>query len=243
MKKALLLAIVAFAATVHAQTFDVASVKPTRSEDGPSSIRPTNGLITVENASLRKIILGAYNIPDDRDYVLIGPPWLGTEHFDIQARFPADTAIPQVRQMMQALLAERFKLELHHETRQLPSYALVVEKSGLKIHSVEIGQPRTVSGPGRLQATKIPMQKLADLLARIMGQPVTDATGLSGVFDFTLEWSPLASAQSEAGGRDAADGASIFTALQEQLGLKLESRKGPVDVLVVDRIEKIPTKN
>ncbi len=243
MKKAMLLLIVAFATTLHGQTFDVASVKPTGSEDGPSSIRPTTGLITAQNVSLRKIILGAYDIPDDRDYALVGPHWLATEHFDIQARFPPGTPIPQVRLMMQALLAERFKLELHHETRQLPSYALVAEKSGPKIHSVEVGQPRTVSGPGRLQATRIPMQKLADLLARVMGQPVTDATGLTGVFDFILEWSPVASAESLAGVSDPATGPSIFTALQEQLGLKLERRKGPVDLLVVDRMEKLPTQN
>jgi uncharacterized protein (TIGR03435 family) len=240
MRTVLSLFFFAFAAVGHAQTFEVASIKQNVSEGPVSSMRATKGLITVENASLKKIMLAAYDIPDDRDYALVGPSWLTAEHFDIQARFPADTPTPQVRLMMQALLAERFKLALHRETRQLPAYALVLGKNGPKIHAVEDGQPKTVSGPGELQATRIPMPKLADLLARVLGQPVTDATGLTGVFNFTLNWSPTGTAHPD---DSTADGPSIFTALQEQLGLKLESRKGPVEVLVVDSMEKLPTQN
>jgi uncharacterized protein (TIGR03435 family) len=203
------------------------------------------GRITMENVPLKKVTLWAYGIPDDREYALVGPDWLTTERFDIQAKFPADTPPQQVRQMTQTLLAERFKLTLHRESRQLPIYALVVGKNGPKIHTVEDGQGRTTGALGRLEATKIPMQKLADLLARLTGQQVLDATGLKGVFDFTLEWSPDETQKMPPPDDGAAvgSGPSIFSALQEQLGLKLEGRKGTVEILVLDHIEKAPTEN
>jgi uncharacterized protein (TIGR03435 family) len=241
MRKLLLLSVVTFAAGAQTPAFEVASIKPTRSAEGVSSIRPSPGRISMENVSLKKLILNAYGIPDDQGYALAGPGWLTTESFDIEATFPADTPLPQVRQMMQALLAERFRLASHRENRQLPNYALVVTKNGPKIHAVVDGQPRTAGGPGRLEATRITMQKLADLLSRQAGLPVVDSTGLKGVFDFTLTWSPEETAATPTNG--GAAGPSIFTALQEQLGLKLESGKGPVEILVVDHIEKAPTGN
>jgi len=116
-------------------------------------------------------------------------------------------------------------------------YSLVVAKNGPKIHAAEDGPGRTSSGPGRLDATKTTTAKLADLLARVVDRRVVDATGLSGVFDFTLEWA------SDGAAADANGGASVFTALQEQLGLKLVSGTAPAEVLVVDRIERSPTEN
>jgi len=243
MKKSiLLLLIVTFTAVAKAQSFEAASIRPNRSEGGISSIRVSKDLVTIENASLKKIIFAAYSIPEDQEYRLAGPDWLSTEHFDIGARYPAGTLMPQVRLMLQALLAERFKLTLHRETRQLATYALVVAKGGPKIHAVDEGQPSSSSGPGRLQATRIPMQKLADLLAISMDRPVTDTTDLKGVFDIALQWSPDATTTDEAT-TDGDHGPSIFTAVQEQLGLKLEPRKGPVEVLVIDHMEKAPTEN
>jgi uncharacterized protein (TIGR03435 family) len=245
MKKLLLFA-TALALSAQTPVFEVASIKPNRSGGGGSSMRGSAGQVTMENVSLKKVTLWAYGIPDDREYALVGPDWLTTERFDIQAKFPAGSTIEQMRQMMQALLAERFKLALHRDSKQLPIYALVVAKKGPKIHAVEEGQPRTSGGPGRLEATRITMQKLADLLARTTGQQVDDATGLKGVFDFTLEWSPDESqkptspVEGTAAGRS---GPSLFTALQDQLGLKLEARKGPVEILMVDHIEKVPTEN
>lgn len=246
MKTLLLLSIVALAASAQTPAFEVASIKPNRSLGGMSSIHLSKGRVSMENVSLKKVMLNAYGIPDDREYTIDGPSWLTTERFDIDATFPGDTPLPQVRQMMQTLLAERFKLVLHRETRQLPMYSLVIAKNGLKIHPAEDGQGRTSSGPGRLEATKITMQKLADLLAHSVGLPVIDSTGLKGVFDFTLQWSPAEAPKiAAADGNEAAGvaGPSIFTALQEQLGLKLMSEKGPVEILVVDHIEKAPTEN
>jgi uncharacterized protein (TIGR03435 family) len=237
-----------FVVVARAQTpsFEVASIKPNVSAGGISSIHLTAGRVSMQNVSLKKVMLNAYGIPDDREYMIEGPNWLVTEHFDIDATFNANSPASQVQQMLQGMLAERFKLTLHRETKQLPIYSLTVAKNGPKIHPVEEGQARTSGGNGHFTATKITMQKFADLLARQAGLPVVDATGLKGVFDFTLDWSPAADIRMPTAEPVAAvpDGkASLFTALQEQIGLKLESGKGPVEILVVDHMEKTPTEN
>lgn len=232
MKLLILCSAMAFAQTPG---FEVASIKPNNSAGGISAIRLTTGRVAMENVSLKKMTLWAYGIPDDREYALAGPDLLTSEHFDLQASFPADSTPEQVRSMTQKLLAERFKLALHKETRQLPVYALVVAKNGPKIHAVEDGSGKTSGRPGHFEAAKVTMQHFADLIGRFLGQQVVNDTGLAGVYDFTLEWAPDE--------LKTGDGASLFTALQEQLGLKLEGRKASVEVLVVDRVEKAPTAN
>jgi len=246
VKTLLLFSIFALAARAQTPTFEVASIRPNRSLEGMSSIHLSKGRVSMEKVSLKKVMLNAYGISDDREYMIEGPGWLTTEPFNIDATFPGDTPLPQVRQMMQTLLAERFKLVLHKETRQLPVYSLVIARNGLKIHPAEDGDGRTTGGPGRLEATRLTIQRLADLLAHSVGLPVVDSTGVRGVFDFTLQWSPDEAPKiAAADGNEAAGvaGPSIFTALQEQLGLKLISGKGPVEILVVDHIEKAPTEN
>jgi uncharacterized protein (TIGR03435 family) len=245
MKKLLLLLTIALQVSAQTTAFEVASIKPNRSGQGLSSIRSSTGRIVMENVPLKKVVLMAYGIPEDKDYALVGPDWLTTERFDIQATFPADTSPQQVRQMAQKLLADRFKLMLHRESRERPILALIVTRTGAKIHAVEDGQERTSGAPGRFEATKIAMPQFADMLARFTGQTVVDATGLKGVFDFILEWSPDDAQRTppEDGVAGGASGPSIFSALEEQLGLKLERRKGPVAILVVDHIEKAPTSN
>ncbi|HTS26206.1 MAG TPA: TIGR03435 family protein [Bryobacteraceae bacterium] len=244
MKTILMLCTGALALAAQTPAFEVASIKPSRSEGGFSSIRGSAGRITMENVSLRKVTLWSYGIPDDREYALVGPDWLASERFDIQATFAADARPEDVRQMAQRLLAERFLLQLHPESRERSVYALVVARNGPKIHPVEDGQSRTSNSPGRFEATRISMAKFAELLGRFTGQPVMDATNLKGVFDFTLQWSPEDSRRMPDDAVAEGDsGPSFSTALQEQLGLKLEGRKGPVEILVVDHIEKSPTAN
>src|SRR5580698_10957994 len=121
--RALLLFALLAAASAQTPTFDAASIKPNPSMGGISAMRNTAGRVSMENCSLKKIMLNAYGIPDDREYMIAGPDWLTAEHFDIDATFPPATPAPQVSQMIQALLAERFKLTLHRETRQLPMYS------------------------------------------------------------------------------------------------------------------------
>jgi len=241
----------AVAAIAWAQSgeFDAVSIRSNTSAGGPSSLRLTAGRATMQNVSLKKVMLNAYGIPDDREYMVDGPDFLTAEHFDIDATFPADAPPAKVREMMQTMLASRFKLALHKETRQLPMYSLVVAKGGPKIHAetsstMQAGEGRTSGRAGHFEATGITMQKLADLIAKQAGHPVSDATGLTGVFDFTLDWDPQADLKvGTADGAGSTQGASIFTALQEQLGLRLESGKGPIEVLVVDRMEKLPMEN
>ena len=203
----------------------------------PARFRPSVGRVRMDNVSLRKLTLWAYGIPDDRAYALIGPDWLGTESFIIEATFPASNSPDQVRMMARTLLADRFKLALRRETRELPFYALIVDKNGPKIQAVEPGQGGTNSSPGKLQATKTTMPHFADLIARYTGHQVVDDTGLKGVYTFTLEWTP----DEVAAGGDA--GPSLLAALREQLGVRLEARKGPVEVLVVDHMDRVPTEN
>lgn len=205
-------------------------------------MRVTPGHVALQNVSLKKILLNAYNIPDDREYAVIGPGWLGNEHFDMEATFPADTQTPQLRLMMQAFLVDRFKMTAHKETRQLPNYRLVVAKSGAKITPVDAGQGQTSGGNGKFTATKITVGHFADLIARQVGFPVVDETGLTGVYTFTLQWDPGAGLN--VGPSDTAPaGPSIFTAIEEQLGLHLASGKGPAEVIVIDQMEKMPTEN
>jgi uncharacterized protein (TIGR03435 family) len=242
MKSICYLLVLAGCAFSQIPSFDAASIRPNDSGAGPSSMRVTPGHIAMQNVSLKKILLNAYNIPDDREYAVIGPDWLTSEHFDMDATFPADTPVSQLRLMMQTLLAGRFKLEAHRETRQLPNYTLMVAKGGAKIMPVEPGQAQTSGANGRFTATRTSMEHFADLLARQTGFPVVDQTGLAGVYTFTLQWDPGAGL--DVGPADTAPaGPSIFTALEQQLGLHLASSKGPSEVVVIDRMEKMPTRN
>src|SRR5579883_2520256 len=143
LKKLLWIPLLVLAACAQTPRFEVASIKPYRGAGNVSSLRLSNGLFQAENVSLKKLLLNANGIRDDRDYTVDGAGWMGTESFDISARFPPDTPVTQVRQMLQNLLEERFRLKMHRETRQLPIYSLVVARNGPKIHTVAAGQGRT----------------------------------------------------------------------------------------------------
>lgn len=232
--------------------FEVASIKPSDPASTLAIQRSGYHLATV-NTSLLFLIAWAYDI--HRDLIFGQPGWLDSVHYDIVANAPGwdlrarrqPGELPPLQRMMQALLAERFKLSLHRETRQLPIYALVVARSGPKFGLREapevFGQnPFAGSGRGRLVGTEVNAAMLAKVLCDAAGRSVQDQTGLKGAFDFKLEWAPdELSAGPE--GAAARTGASLFTAIQEQLGLKLEARKGPVEVLVIDRIERAPGEN
>ena len=253
----LLLALALAAAYAQSPAFEVAWVKPS-DPDGTMSIRRSGYRIVFTNTSLEFLITWAYHIPGDR---LHGKPsWLDSVRYDVTANatqdnLPAPPRQPgqpsQFQKMMQALLAERFKLVLHRETRQLPIYALVVAKGGPKIRLTEgpavMGQtPFSMPARGRLIGTQVSAEMLATVLSDQLSHSVQDQTGLKGVFDFKLEWEPDASPESPDDSPAAADvrtGTSVFAAIQDQLGLRLEARKGPVEVLVVDHIERTPTEN
>ncbi len=216
------------------RAFEVASVKHVETPAGGyhSSMNLDPGRLTCSNVSLRKLIVNAYGI---KDFQLVGPDWLASELYDIVATLPAGATGAQALPMMQTLLADRFHLAFHRETRQIPAYGLVLGKNGTSLKPAEFAVAARRPAPASLTANKIPMDKLADFLARQVDRPVVDMTNLKGVFDFTLEWST-----DEA---NPETGPPIFTALQQQLGLKLEARKAPMETFVVDRVEKNPTGN
>jgi uncharacterized protein (TIGR03435 family) len=267
---------------------------------GPGT--PDPGQFTCTNAPLIVLLTTAYGL---KSYQIEGPDWLNSDRFDIVAKIPAETTKEQYKLMLQNLLAERFKLTLHHQTRELPMYALVVGKGGPKMklsdeepaaaskeeapssppppppppsaslpeqpkmdadgfpvlppsmRKVTVNMMNTKTGRHRMLASHESMPHLAEMLSNQLGRPVMDETGLKGLYDFTLEYAPGESIGPMAGmpppppgGENGAastasspDAPDLFSAIQAQIGLKLQQKKGPVDLLVIDHLEKVPTEN
>ncbi|MBZ5727500.1 MAG: TIGR03435 family protein [Acidobacteriia bacterium] len=293
-------------------SFDVASVKQAAPPTDGRIMRRMGGdagMVNYTNVTLKMLIARAYDV---KDYQVSGPEWLETEGYDVVAKLPPGTPKEQIPQMLQTLLAERFKVELHRENKTLPMYALVVAKNGPKLKEAEPDAPadgagasggraaatagsgpayaavggrgKTLSGPGgpggpgtnmnmnfgpkgRQMSGKMTMAQLANALGNLTGRPVTDLTEQKGVYEVELNWTPddreqggmglgkmAAMGGPAPGGAASGDGPhaapeaqdsgpTIFAALQEKLGLKLDPRKGPVEILVIDRAEKVPTEN
>jgi uncharacterized protein (TIGR03435 family) len=240
LRPAVLVCVLALAAEAQTPAFEVASVR--RSQAGatrPSVRRDPAGGITALNVSLRWLITMAYNI---QDFQLSGAPaWIASEHYDVIAKAPERANRADTWRMLQALLAERFRLAVRRETRELPVYELVVAKDGPKFHEAERAPTETDGSfrvvNGHLKILLAPMSDVALILAGIVGRPVVDRTGIAGKFDLELDWAPN-SRKNEGGPDPVFDRPTIFAALPEQLGLKLEAAKGPVDVLVVDHVER-----
>ena len=219
--------------------FEVASIKPNHSGSGRSSTNGTKGQLRMENLSLKRLIQRAYDV---RDFSLSGPDWLDTEHFDILAKPPEGAPPEKFTLMLQTLLTERFKLAVHREKKTMAGYALVVAKKGAKLEAAEeTKSSSTNTSRGRLEARGVSMSTLADALAHQVDRPVEDLTGLTGSYNFKLEWTPDAAASEKSS--DVALGPTLFTALQEQLGLQLRAQKVTIEVLVVDSAERVPTEN
>ena len=228
--------------------FEVASVRPHVSgspgSTGSTGIQEDAGQIQIENLSLRTLIAISFNLKGQEQ--LVGPGWLSGVTFDIVAKPPAGYKREPLQYLLRNLLTERFKLTVHHETRPISAFALVVAKGGSKLH--ESAGPRTyhTGRQGLIEGNQWSMTELADALAGLLGDPVANQTGLRAIYDLKLEWTPDAalgspnSANTEAA---AEPGPSLFTALQEQLGLRLESKKVAAEVVVVDHMERAPSEN
>lgn len=295
-------------------TFEAASVKPATPPkpdgrgmimmQGPSGGPGTKdpGRIRYPNMTMKNLVMTAY---DMKNFQIVGPAWLDTERFDIDATMPPDTTKEQFHSMLQNLLAERFKLTIHRETKELPMYSLVVAKGGPKMkESAEIALPKDdgdaappppplpsqpkigpdgfpilpqlagrggifnimMNGRSRMIAQQQTMQDLANRLTGLLSRPVTDATALKPKYDFTLTFSQeglngpmgpmglMAPPPPPAGGgglngvpapttSEPEPLLDIFGAVQAQLGLRLEPKKGPVEMIVIDHAEKTPTEN
>jgi len=253
-----------FISLSHAQApaqkpaFGVASVKPNNSGSQAVSFLPTAGRFNAQNVTLSMLINRAYKV---EDFQVVGAPgWANSEHYDVDARADLTATAQDINgAMLQSLLEDRFKLVIHRETKELPVYLLTAAKNGLKLNEGQCLtlEPNTRPQPGQrqsafcgymgmgdnnLRATSIRMEHLVDALSNILRRTVIDKTGFVGNFDVTLRWSPADSVTRTATTPPADSGPSIFTAIEEQLGLKLESAKGPVEVLVIDSVQR-PTEN
>jgi uncharacterized protein (TIGR03435 family) len=217
--------------------FEVASIKPNQSgTEGTDFDMDNNGRLSVVNATLRALIRNAYRVQNDQ--IKGGAKWIDADRWNIEAKTAAPIRSGEAGPLLQNLLADRFQLKTHRETAEMPVYALRVGKNGPKFKANTGGESdsHTHHGTGKVEVsvTGESMGRLAEILSRQLGRVVEDKTGLTGRYDFTLEWDPAQTPDSTI--------PSIFTALQEQLGLRLESGKGPVEVLVIDQVEK-PTEN
>ena len=233
----------AFGQAAPAPAFEAASIKPSQDPPGSSSgITTTKGRISARNVTLKRCVRGAYGV--EEPHILGGPKWLDEARYNIEARAAGPAGDRELMTMLQSLLAERFKLAFHRETRALPGYALVLGKGGLRAKpSAPDAGSRTSSRWGSIEASGCTMAQLALKLSEVLHLPVADFTAVPGEFDFKLEWtSDAMQATPPDAVPDTASGPSLFAALQEQLGLKLESRKVPADVLVIDHAEK-PSEN
>jgi uncharacterized protein (TIGR03435 family) len=270
-------------------TFEVASVKPAtvdkgasfvtlpRTSGGPGTADPEQ--FTTTNTSLKFILFRAFGI---KDYQLSGPSWLDKENFDIRAKIAPGTTPEQFRLMLQHLLSERFRMQVHHETREIQAYELVVAKGGPKLResAQPTGEPitpgangniatqkdkdgitelppgrkgmlRFAMGPGRSRASARmqPISGIVSLCEGQVGHPVIDKTGLTGTYDFNLDYTiggsgPLPSDGASAAPLDSMpdNGAPFMVAIQS-LGVRLLPIKLPVDVVIIDHIERVPTEN
>ncbi|HEV2448207.1 MAG TPA: TIGR03435 family protein, partial [Candidatus Sulfopaludibacter sp.] len=251
------LATAAFAQSAGRPKFEVASVKA--SAEARLTVRVMPGGRLSATAPVKLLIMNAYGL--QRSEIVGGPDWINTDRYEIDAKAGDDANRARLMLMLQSLLEERFGLRAHHETRESPVYALVVAKRGSKLTRNDGGCPGAQTSPPRggseaaapacgqirispstsgvrMEGDQAPISELVRVLAVVLNQPVIDRTDLPGTFDIRLQFID------EVPGAPLSDpvGPTVFIALQEQLGLKLESATGPVDFLVIDHIER-PSAN
>jgi uncharacterized protein (TIGR03435 family) len=210
--------------------FEVAAIKPHNPDEAGGGFSFQHGRLNISNTVLKGLVMSAYGVEEFQ--ISGGPIWIGSERFDILAQAPDGSDHRNLSPMLQALLADRFKLALHREKRETSIYALVLAKNGPKIQkSAPNGQYSMRMGPAGMSATKMSIHDFADTVSGYTRRSVIDRTGLEGNFDFKFDWSP-----------QDPNSPSIFTVLQEQLGLKLEAEREPVEFLIIDHVEK-PSEN
>ena len=234
-----------FVGGVYAQpttpaTFEVASIRSSNADARSSGVDTGHGRLNATNVTLKRCIMGAYAVGPTQ--IVGGPGWLESDRFDIAAKAEEPVGDRILMAMLQGLLAERFKLALHRETRVIEAYVIEVGKGGPKLEKGDGGASATSNGRGDLAVSNTTMDRFAEVLSRQMDLPVVNHTGLEGVFHLRLQWAPEAGAAAKPPDGAPADKPSIFTAIQEQLGLRLRAQKVPVEVLVIDHVEK-PTEN
>ena len=230
--------------------FDVASIRQNKA-GSRRSVRFTPDGIDFTGVSLSDCLQAAYGL---KRYQIAGPDWIETVRFDIIAKAAEPSPEPRLAQMLQALLASRFEMSVHRVQRELPVYLLTTGKNGPKLHEIKYDPAEANAGVrltgmlnlvGHMASLAQFANALGDMVLNgdhLLDRPVLDRTGLTGYYDFTLAWAPDAGRFGPAAAPDPS-GPSVFTAIQEQLGLKLEARKAQVEILVVDVAAKSPSEN
>jgi uncharacterized protein (TIGR03435 family) len=220
-----------------APEFEVASVKSVELPPGPHAVALSinHGTARIEGATLRQIIVQAYLL--QRVNVLGGPAWYDSDQYDIIAQAGNPDATEEIRRMLQALLAGRFKLAVHRETRDLTHYSLVVGRNGPKFRSSKVDEATGLQQGkgGELLFQRHPMATLVNTIANQINAPVDDETGLTGFFDYQLDLTPEP-------GRQYSDRLDYVLQALDRMGLQLKRRKVPTEVLLVDRAER-PSPN
>jgi len=222
-----------------AKSFEAASIKPASRNATDFGVDTDPGLLRVEAQTLHDMVRIAYGLNDSQ--VTGGPKWAESDRFDVIGRANGRAGDKELLAMFQTLLADRFKLVIHRETRTVPGFALLVAKGGVKMQKSESAESNSRGGRGRIDAQGYSMQQLAERLTRVVRAPVEDATETTGAFNFTLNWSPEdRAARPQAADRPPGESnaPSIFTALEEQLGVRLEARKVTIEFIIVDSAEK-----
>jgi uncharacterized protein (TIGR03435 family) len=244
----------AFTVCVYAQpstppAFDVASVKQNTvginegPGHGPENVSKTPTSLTMQNVRLNSALKWAYQLQDDQ---ISGPVWLKSERYDIFAKTGTPVPEEELRRRLQNLLADRFGLKCHRETKVMPAFALVVAKDGPKLKKSAGDGESSITAVGKpepgftLDFLNTSVSQLADRISGSMGAPVVDMTGLKDRYNFTLDISRYLTG----GSLKPEDMAAILSqAVQEQLGLRLAPKKLPVEILVIDYVERVPTAN
>jgi uncharacterized protein (TIGR03435 family) len=231
-------------------SFEVASVKSV-GFDGRVTMAPQPNGLSAWGVTARMLIRNAYRVPEFQ--IEGGPTWINEDRFAVEAK-ASKVGPGELPLMIQSLLEDRFKLKVHHETRELPVYALVADKNGprLKLAANQDTPPEQRGfnvRDGLVEGSAVNITQIVNVLRTLTGRPVLDQTGATGLFDIHLEWTADINPANPfgPGGPDVAppadsSGLTLFSALQQQLGLKLQSTKGPVDIIVIDGIEK-PSEN
>ncbi len=224
----------AFAQTASAPVFDAATIKLNTANDQPMGDYK-NGRVIIHNMSIRSFVAGAYHVPDDH---VFGPDWLNSVRLDVSAKTDASTSEDDSRLMLRTLLEKKLKLKVHLEPRQEAIYGLKVAKHGPKFTEAKPDgeQKRGCLTYRPVRCYDVPIAGLLNALYQVASQqldlPVRDLTGLKGRYDFEFSLAPT-----------AGEIPSIFYAIEDQLGLKLETAKQPFDAIVVDHVERTPVEN
>ena len=229
-----------------APAFDAVSLKPSKHISWHDDV--DTAMMIEHGATLKNLIALAFDVKDFQ--VSGGPKWIDSDRWDVDAKAAGPAKDDELSRMLEAMLKDRFQLAVHHDSKPVAGFALVVVKGGIRAKRAEdTAEPSSKSHGGKLQAHAQSMADLASYLARRTATPIVDATGLSDLFDFTLEWDTrqdkfLQSVPVNMPSEPPADrnAQPIWIAIQDQLGLRLEGRKVPLDVIVVDKAEK-PTMN